>query len=115
MSASSTRSDRLVRRAMSAASRRGLQFVRRASLGGLLAASVFAAGEASAQDQTGTAGDASGSSSFGAAPITMNGGTLTLNATRSANRLNERIFDGNYANAQINVLDPSNPASFFNI
>ena len=85
-----------------------------------MAASVFAAGEAPAQvvvppDVTGTAGDAAGSSSFGSQSITMNGGTLSLNATRTANVLNERLIDGSFANAQINILDPSNPASLFNL
>ena len=113
MSASSTRSDRLVRRTMSAASRRGLQFVRRASFGGLLAASVFAVGEAAAQvtippDATGTAGDAAGSSSFGNQTITFGaaGGSLTLNGqgTLVNNALRARFFDNEFGTGLLNPI-----------
>ena len=79
---------RLVRRTVSSVSRRGLQFVRRASMGGLVAASVFAAAESQAQvtippNASGTAGDAAGTSSFGAQSITFSaaGGTLNLGGT----------------------------------
>jgi hypothetical protein len=119
MSANSRRHLRLVRRTMNSVSRRGLEFVRRASVGGVVAVSLFAAAEVSGQivvppDASGTADNVS--SSFGAQSITLNGGTLTLNAARTA-ALHERFysnFDDAFADANINSLDRSNSNSLIN-
>ncbi len=112
MSSNSGRSGRLVRRT-SALSRRGLQFVRRAALGGLIAGSTMGAGHLLAQDQTGTANNTT--SSFGGASITMNGGTLTLNAIddTNPNALLERFFDPGtaFTDANIDPIAPSNANS----
>ncbi|MEX2140550.1 MAG: PA14 domain-containing protein [Pirellulales bacterium] len=96
---------------MNSASRRGLQFVRRASFGGLMAASIFAAGEVQAQvvippEASGTAGETT--SSFGAQSITINnGGTLNLSGmgVQTNNGLRVRFYDTEWGQGMLNPLN----------
>ena len=113
MSAASSRSGRLVRRTIGSVSRRGLQFVRRASLGGVVAASVFAAAEAQAQvnippDASGTATGVAGSSSFGNQTITFTApGTLSLSGSGGTvvnNALEVRWFDTEFGAGLLNPI-----------
>ncbi|MEX2140181.1 MAG: PEP-CTERM sorting domain-containing protein [Pirellulales bacterium] len=113
MTVVSTRKSRLLRRTIRSVTRRGFQFVRRASLSGVLAASTFAATEVSAQlnippNQTGTATDTAGSSSFGnqAINFTAPGGTLTLNGQGVLvnNRLEARWYDNEFGTGFLNPI-----------
>ena len=109
----SARAKRLVRRSSAALSRRGLQFIRRASFGGLAAAALFSGAEVAAQvnippNQTGTATDVAGSSSFANQTInfTATGGTLTLNGQGVLvnNRLEARWYDTEFGTGFLNPI-----------